>query len=221
MAKVVTRGVCEFCGQDYSRRGIKRHLDSCSRRRMETGGRKPYYTLSVEGAYERDYWLFVEIAGDATLEDLDRFLRDIWLECCGHLSQFRIGRDFFLCAGVDREWGELSMDIAIQNVAQPGLVFEHEYDFGSTTTLKLTFVSGRLGVFTKGEKIQLLARNIAPDLRCESCGGEATLFFSEDHTLLCDSCAEKHGDEEEWSLPVCNSPRTGVCGYGEDYWLRY
>jgi len=27
----------------------------------------------------------------ATLTDLDGFLRDIWLECCGHLSAFDIG----------------------------------------------------------------------------------------------------------------------------------
>ena len=217
MAAAVTRGICEFCGEDFSRRGIKRHLDSCEQRTIETHGRKPYYTLSIEGAYERDYWLYVEIAGDATLADLDEFLRDIWLECCGHLSQFRIGREMFLSEGVDRDWGERSMDIAVKNVVQPGLVFDHEYDFGSTTTLKLTVVSLRLGGSTYKGRIQLLARNIAPDIRCESCGRQARQFSSEDHTLLCDSCAEEHGDEEERGLPVCNSPRTGVCGYGGDW----
>ena len=35
MAAVVTKGICEFCEQTYSRRGIKRHLDSCPRGREE------------------------------------------------------------------------------------------------------------------------------------------------------------------------------------------
>lgn len=217
MATVTTRGVCEFCGQEFSRRGIKRHLDSCSQRSIEIPGDETYYTLLIEGRYDRDYWLYVEMPEDATLTDLDDFLRNIWLECCGHLSQFTIGGERYLCEGVDGDWGELSMDIPLGNVAHQGLVFEHEYDFGSTTTLKLTVVSARLGGSSCEDRVQLLARNLAPHIGCESCGGEATWFVSEDFTLLCDSCAEKYDDEEEWSLPVVNSPRTGVCGYGGDY----
>lgn len=37
------------------------------------------------------YWLYLEMPARATLTDLDGFLRDIWLECCGHLSAFDIG----------------------------------------------------------------------------------------------------------------------------------
>ena len=44
---------------------------------------------------------------DATLADLDRFLRDIWLECCGHMSQFTIGKARYIShpdrAAGDRE----------------------------------------------------------------------------------------------------------------------
>ncbi len=219
MAAVMTKGICEFCGQTYSRRGIKRHLDSCPQRAR---GRIsdtdiPYYTLLIEDAYDRDYWLYVEVSAKATLEDLDRFLRDIWLECCGHLSQFIIGGERFLCAGVELDWGDVSMDISFRDIARPGLVFEHEYDFGSTTTLKLACVSARLGGLATEERIKLLARNNAPNIHCDSCGKEAEWFVTEDFILLCDSCAEKYDLEEEWSLPVLNSPRTGVCGYGGDW----
>jgi hypothetical protein len=44
--------------------------------------------IKVEGAYQKEYWLFLDIALNATLEDLDAFLRQIWLECCGHMSGF-------------------------------------------------------------------------------------------------------------------------------------
>ena len=36
------------------------------------------------------YWLHIEMKGTANLFALDNFLRGIWLECCGHLSQFTI-----------------------------------------------------------------------------------------------------------------------------------
>ena len=38
--------------------------------------------------YGEGYWLHLETQGSATLEDLDHYLRVIWLECCGHLSSF-------------------------------------------------------------------------------------------------------------------------------------
>ena len=36
------------------------------------------------------YWMHLEVPIYITLADLDGFLRDIWLECCGHLSDFNI-----------------------------------------------------------------------------------------------------------------------------------
>jgi hypothetical protein len=30
------------------------------------------------------YWMHLEVAAGTTLTILDRFLRDTWLECCGH-----------------------------------------------------------------------------------------------------------------------------------------
>lgn len=36
------------------------------------------------------YWLDLELKADAKLKRLDDFLRRIWLECCGYLSEFSI-----------------------------------------------------------------------------------------------------------------------------------
>lgn len=33
-------------------------------------------------------WLHIEMKGSATLSKLDNFLREIWLECCGHVGPF-------------------------------------------------------------------------------------------------------------------------------------
>ena len=51
---------------------------------------QPCYHLLVRDAYNRDFWLHLEMNGRSTLKDLDRYLRAIWLECCGHLSQFSV-----------------------------------------------------------------------------------------------------------------------------------
>jgi hypothetical protein len=47
--------------------------------------------LRIQGAYAKEYWLDLELVGSASLEQLDKYLRAIWLECCGHLSKFTIG----------------------------------------------------------------------------------------------------------------------------------
>jgi len=63
----------------------------------------------VEGSYLPYYWMHLELPANATLEDLDSFLRDIWLECCGHLSAFRIeGKEYL---SEPSEFDEEGMDV--------------------------------------------------------------------------------------------------------------
>ncbi len=49
----------------------------------------------AEGLYAPEYWTHFEVPAAASLADVDRFLREIWLECCGHLSAFNIqGKEY-------------------------------------------------------------------------------------------------------------------------------
>jgi len=92
----------------------------------------------------------------------------------------------------------------------------YEYDFGSTTELLLTVVSEFESSMKKG-KVEILARNEAPQIKCNNCEKLATTICVDciyDGTgWLCDDCAQGHGCDSEMFLPVVNSPRTGVCGY--------
>ena len=45
----------------------------------------------MQDKWSGSYWLHLEIRGNDTLKDLDYYLREIWLECCGHLSSFDFG----------------------------------------------------------------------------------------------------------------------------------
>ncbi len=106
------------------------------------------------------------------------------------------------------------MGTKVKDALGTGTVFTHEYDFGSTTYLKLKVVGereGRIG----GKPLRLLARNDAPVWECAVCGEQATQVNTEElwedgNPFYCD----EHTEGEEWAfLPVVNSPRMGVCGY--------
>jgi hypothetical protein len=100
LARLASKGICSYCAGSYAKSAISRHLKACQARKEQSdkmkgkgssrGRARTILHLKVEGQYQPMYWLHVEIPARATLEDLDRFLRAVWLECCGHLSSFDI-----------------------------------------------------------------------------------------------------------------------------------
>ena len=73
------------------------------------------------------------------------------------------------------------------------------------------------GALKKG-KIELVARNDAPEPACEVCGKKATLICpqcveADEPGWLCERCADDHDCGLGSFLPVVNSPRACVCGY--------
>ncbi|HZU69668.1 MAG TPA: hypothetical protein VFA09_20510 [Ktedonobacteraceae bacterium] len=63
------------------------------------------FHIVVEGYYNPQYWMHLELPANDTFYDLDQFLRDIWLECCGHLSAFRVGNMSYSSDTEDMMWG--------------------------------------------------------------------------------------------------------------------
>lgn len=103
MNRITTQGECQFCHEIVSKSGMARHLLSCGARQAANQalarqrGMHPARLLHVhiEGQDRPEYWMEVEIPADAALYSLDAFLRDTWLECCGHMSAFNIeGREY-------------------------------------------------------------------------------------------------------------------------------
>ena len=176
------------------------------------------------------YWLDLEVKADAKLEALDRFLRQLWLECCGHLSAFRIGAVNYFSRGYDfgvaRGFGsfgwqpaERTMNVKLYEALPAiGKRFEYEYDFGSTTSLRLELMGERMGR-TGRPAARLLARNTPPVWPCAICGQPATLVCAyclqeEGNAFVCGTHRRQHAcGQQEGFLPVVNSPRMGVCGY--------
>lgn len=215
-------GTCELCGATVTKRSMEKHLLTCipQHEAKEAGAaKKPaeniqLFHILVEGY--RPYFLHIEARADTTLKTLDAFLRDIWLECCGHMSAFQIGGRNYMYHVF--EPGDRNMNAKLDTVLKPGVVMEHEYDFGSTTELRLTVLGERTGP-APNKAVHLLARNNPPETICHECGQPATQICTQcmwDEAVeasFCEQCAAKHGCDEEMFLPVVNSPRVGVCGY--------
>jgi hypothetical protein len=220
MQGIPTQGVCQLCKETFGKIAMTRHLQRCVLAHDPPGaGKDSLFHLIIEGYGH--YWLHVEMPGKAVFGNLDQFLRQIWLECCGHLSAFQMKDSIFDRLGLSRDWsfdsespGEQLMDYEIAEVLEPKFAFGYEYDFGSTTHLKLKVAGMRIGKWRGKDQVRLLARNLAPDLKCGHCGAPATLIDASgyDGDFFCAKCA-KQADDEEMLLPVVNSPRMGVCGY--------
>ncbi len=227
MARQISQGTCTSCHGEFSKSAMTRHLETCEQRAItaaKAGSKqKAQQTrklhLVVEGRELPMYWMHLEVTASTTLATLDQFLRNTWLECCGHLSAFEIGSArYAVDAGMYDDWdmGEKSMRVRLEKVLSPGQTCSYEYDYGTTTELKLRVIS-EYEVETKGKAIQVLVRNTPPVILCELCGKPATEVCSQcifdDKGWLCDDCAKEHECGEEMLLPVVNSPRVGMCAY--------
>ncbi len=219
MPAQASEGECYLCHGTFAKAAMSRHLARCLERHAAADAdpytKARYFHILVEGRGLPQYWLHLDVRAGTKLRELDRFLRDIWLECCGHMSAFTIGGARYSVSPI-RDMGEKGMNVELGNVLWPNMTFTHEYDFGTTTNLRLKAIAERTGAVRR-RYIELLARNHPPEIPCESCGKPATkvcsgCFWCGD-AWYCDACAPKHKCGADYLLPVVNSPRTGMCGY--------
>jgi hypothetical protein len=205
------KGNCYICGKNMGKTAMKNHL------LKEHGeGDEKCYLLKAEGAYNRSYWLFFTVPVNEKLLEVDSFLRQIWCECCGHMSAFEIGK------GKDKwfDFGDCDYGMSEKlSSFRIGSVLPYEYDFGTTTYINVTIV-GEIYRPKQKDKICLLARNEPPSEVCCKCGKPAVFVNagSWDHECYCKRCS--NGQDEFMLSPITNSPRCGACGYegGRDRW---
>jgi hypothetical protein len=207
-----------YCGETIVKRSVGKHLDMCPQRKLRleasAASERPQETLwllRVEDAYDRDFWLYLEMRGSAPLMKLDDYLRAIWLECCGHLSEFTIGGWQGIKVGKARK---------ADGVFEPGLKLRHLYDFGTTSETDIHVLGVRPGKAPTKHPIELMARNNPPKYVCQECDQPAVslcmeCIYEEDRPgLLCAAHTEDHPHEQyDGPIALVNSPRLGMCGY--------
>src|SRR5262245_38290251 len=190
MAKQNSPGTCALCGYASPKSAMTRHLAKCAPAHDAPGEIQPLVHLRFEGAGDRRYWIHVEARAATSLEQLDSLLRQVWLECCGHMSAFRLGR---LEIGKGRKVGEL--------LKLGSAKFLHEYDFGSTTVLIGQVLGTREGSLSR-RAVRLIARNDPLIWPCADCGMPAAVIcpfcLDDESCFFCDTHAagHPHADEE-------------------------
>lgn len=197
---------------------MARHLDACDQRReaIAAADARPGQATTLVHLQARDadtgaYWLNLEVDGDVPISKIDSYLRAIWLECCGHLSDFSTG------GWNGRKVGKRQ---PVAKVFRPGVEITHTYDFGTSSVTLLTSARVREGKRTTRHPIALMARNHAPEYKCQECDAAAThlcmeCVYEENAVgTLCDRHAAGHPHEDYGEpVPLVNSPRVGMCGY--------
>src|SRR5438105_1609877 len=99
-------GLCKFCRGEFEKAKMSQHLKNCKERaRMEAETAKSpkgkkflrtkLFHIVLEGKYNPQYWMHIEMPAEAQLIHLDDFIRAAWVECCDHLSAFQIGEFYY------------------------------------------------------------------------------------------------------------------------------
>lgn len=216
------KGKCYFCNKEFTKAGILKHIKSCPAMKeymvedeQSSKVKKNKFILSIMPNYDV-HWIYIAINKTATLKELDEFLRDVWLECCGHLSSFEINNTTYDSV-VDYTWKSNSkdMNVKLKDVITLKDKMNYQYDFGSTTDLTIKVV-GELSSSRIGKKIEILARNNAPQVECSKCNNKALYYDIENYEYLCEKCYHNIDEEDRElinEMEYWNSPRDGVCGY--------
>lgn len=224
MTRYISKGKCSLCNGAFNKAVITRHVKACKQQKLANAKseskipkKTKIFHLVVEGDQMPEYWLHIGAQANAKLYDLDKFLREIWLECCGHLSDFTINGQSY-SAHPDEGFNNQDMDIFLGEVLVPKMKFYHQYDYGTTTSLKLKVVSEWEGE-KLGRTVSLLARNEPPVIKCSFCESVAVricpdCIWNYGQGCFCDKCGNnKHECDEDMLLPLVNSPRVGMCAY--------
>lgn len=221
MTTIKSEGKCIFCDKTFTKAGINRHLQKhlAEKNLQNTSGKSFLLKIELDPRWgSAPYFLSLWIDGETTMETLDDFLRDIWLECCGHMSAFvnpaqarRHGGMFgmmdayaLLDEGRIKEYekamealkGEVPLSRKAKKVFYKDLKLQYQYDFGSTTELQVAVVNEY--PIKADQEIVLLSRNEPLGQKCEKCEKNTAVILCsvcygyKDEGIFCSTCAKKH-----------------------------
>lgn len=157
------QGKCYYCGKELTERTIKRHMKNCSEMKKIIGDKilnvnevRDQFLISIKDKKNPGkYCIYMSIDANLQLQHLDKFIRDIWVECCNHhLSTFYIDKNEY-SSNSDKQ---LKMNIHLKDILNVNQKFEYKYDFDLTTSLVLEIVD-MIKVSANFNQIEIIARN--------------------------------------------------------------
>src|SRR5579859_2951214 len=139
------KGLCSYCNSEVEKSKMTQHLKFCKQRATAiaaearaadagTAEKTKFFHIVAEGRYNPQYWMHIELPASDALEDLDYFFRDIWVECCGHLSAFQIGDTSYSDEPEDFAFGDMIVEGQDEDTEEEA---EEEDDEEGTNELNL------------------------------------------------------------------------------------
>lgn len=186
---------CQFCKKSFGCKQIFLHYAGCiaEKYREEYAG---HYVVSFlsRGLCNKLYYIYAIINPKTTFATIDNYLRNKWLKCCGHISNF-------VC-----EKKQISKRATFKTYADKDIIYE--YDMCSTT-----YVYMQNSLLIKSDKqplkttyLQNVLQNDPFNFNCILCDKPASYsdcmlqFFCQTHK----NKANKHMLNQ-----IVNSPRMG------------
>lgn len=231
MTPIASEGICLFCQKTFKKAGISRHLNTHleEKAKLNTNGKSFFLKVEQDTRWgSSPYFLCLWIDGQTKMEQLDDFLREIWLECCGHMSSFTIKKNARSGGGMfnyfeaqdllekgkikayetmmEQQRGEVPKSRKTKDVFTKELKIEYKYDYGSTTNLSLTVI-GEYSM-KADEGIVLLSRNEPLAVMCELCHEKPAVE-------ICSVCM-CHDVPSEFCI-TCKTKHAKTCSDFADY----
>ncbi|MBN1167848.1 MAG: hypothetical protein JXA44_12070 [Methanospirillaceae archaeon] len=210
----ISPGTCFICKKKVTGDTIEDHLPECIPSANWPHHKESGYLIRIMDRDNRRFWLILLASPDATLADLDHLIRDVWVECCDHLSSFSIG----ICSFSSHREDE-GMNIYIRDVLLPGEDGTYRYDYGSPTRLRISILSPT-HYYPKDRQLVLLGQNTKAKHRCKICKADAAYAYKKRYDertqYYCQKCLDLQLIDSDYCWYAGNSPRAGVCGCTKD-----
>lgn len=173
MSTLTKKTGCRMCGNTFATGGIHAHLKSCIKKTLATvASEAPQATIHLTIMGLGCYRLDLAVLESCTMYELDTFLRDIWLECCHHSSDFTDSKTW--AYGDDEGMAEHENPELVQvgEFFRHDETFYHIYDPGDPTTLIIKEKGRWNGLFdalidgnsvARCPHIRIMARNVPPE----------------------------------------------------------
>lgn len=211
--------VCTCCNKKFGNRKIKDHVSECVKNTVTEESGYLMEFMAYNDITNTFHYMHALFGSKCKLSHIDKFLRDMWCECCGHMSIVHV----FDAETDIRKDGKFRDLISKYDETNQ---FTYEYDMGDTTTIFFRILK-KLND-NNSTKYKLLYRNEQQNVKCDNytkCKTFAShIFYRDRHILYCKDCLDdivtklkkQNEDFDESNImkqAITNSPRSGVLCY--------
>jgi hypothetical protein len=203
--ELVSFGKCVFCDELIEQQLIEKHLlnhlKTMTKNATITKNNFKHVIIKLD-----IFFIHLLVKSTKKLSNIDSFIKKIWVECCGHISDFRQKTKIIPKNSILKDFDETTTKLT------------YTYDYGDSTILDLILKkSYDLDI---DDDLIILTRNEPIDFKCQICNKNTSesICIICDFVFLCNTCSTKHekecSDYEDYAKSsIVNSPRMGVCGY--------